>query len=108
MRYLALHFQKESQAPPKGWRGHRFMHSRGYLHDATPVLRARAREQLRHRRELWKLERAGVPDDLVDELAALAMEVARSTSWQMVRVHELAADRSRPRPVMPRSRTRNT
>jgi hypothetical protein len=102
MRYLALHFQKASQAPPKGWRGHRFMHSRGYLSERTPALRRRAREQLQLRRELWKVrrdaDRAGV--ELVDgeafDLAELAWEVGRAQTWELVQVHEQV---SRPRPA---------
>lgn len=47
MRYLALHFQKESQAPPKGWKGHRFVASRGYFPKGAPAARERAKESLR-------------------------------------------------------------
>lgn len=40
MRYIALHFQKESQRPPDGWRGHRFLKSRGYLDVDEATIRA--------------------------------------------------------------------
>lgn len=102
MRYLALHFQKQSQQPPKGWRGHRFMHSRGYLHRPTPELRRRAREQLQLRRELWKVRRDARESDveLVNgeayDLAALAWEVGRAQAWELVHVHESTA---RPKPA---------
>lgn len=59
-RYLALHFQKESQAPPKGWRGHRFTSSRGYFPEGVRVARERAQGSMRFRRELYKLELAVV------------------------------------------------
>ncbi len=51
-RYLALHFNKESQAPPVGWRGHRFTATRGYFWLPTPQARKVARESLRDNREL--------------------------------------------------------
>ncbi|MGC2652120.1 MAG: hypothetical protein WA317_00635, partial [Mycobacterium sp.] len=57
MRYIALHFQKESQAPPEGFRGQRFNCSRGYFTGRT---RAEARELARE--SLWlkrQLHRAG-------------------------------------------------
>jgi hypothetical protein len=53
MRYLALHFQKESQAPPIGWRGHRFTSSRGYFPLGAASARARAKESLRLGRAIW-------------------------------------------------------
>lgn len=54
-RYLADHLTKESQRPPKGFRGHRFRTSRGYLAEPLPQAREKARDALRLRRELWKL-----------------------------------------------------
>jgi hypothetical protein len=53
-RYVALHFQKESQAPPHGWRGHRFRSSRGYFVNGTSTTRAAARSALQRKRALWK------------------------------------------------------
>lgn len=85
MRYLALHFQKESQSPPKGWRGHRFLHSRGYFEMGIAETRERAREQLRYRREVWRIEQAApeMPADLVDELARAALERADAIDWKL-------------------------
>ena len=82
MRYLALHFQKESQAPPPGWKGHRFQTSRGYLWTSTPEARELAREQLRRKREIWRAEARGeAPHDA--ELSAYeAMELAAQTTWR--------------------------
>jgi hypothetical protein len=55
-RYVALHFLKESQAPPKGWRGQRFRASQGYFAESRAVVREQARESLRAGRRLWKAE----------------------------------------------------
>jgi hypothetical protein len=77
MRYLALHFQKESQAPPEGWSGHRFIHG-GYFSESLPTLRERARLQLQFKREVWKIEVA-----VVESLAlgqGMATALARSTA----------------------------
>jgi hypothetical protein len=87
-RYLAQHFQKESQAPPKGWRGHRFTKSRGYLWLPTPQAREAARASLRHRREVWKLEALApelMPED-VERLAAARVLDAAATSWRLVQI----------------------
>jgi hypothetical protein len=53
-RYVALHFQKESQSPPEGWRGHRFRSSRGYFAEGASTTRAQARRALQVNRALWK------------------------------------------------------
>jgi hypothetical protein len=76
MRYIALHFLKESQAPPKGWRGHRFLKSRGYLWTDTPAARSAAKRSLRLKRLIWK----GVPA----ELAEVELELAESVEWRLV------------------------
>jgi len=68
MRYLALHFQKESQQPPAGWRSHRFTTTRGYLAEPMQAARERARDALRYRRELWKLHRAMAVDQWGEEV----------------------------------------
>lgn len=68
MRYLALHFQKESQQPPKGWRSHRFTTSRGYLAEPMEVMREKARDALRLRRELWKVQQEVVIDQWGEEV----------------------------------------
>ena len=103
MRYLALHFQKESQSPPKGWRGHRFLKSRGYLWTNTPDAREHARDALRKRRELYKLQREEVvtsdgrvelladllePEELW-EMAERAAYEASELGWALVRLVDL-------------------
>jgi hypothetical protein len=107
MRYLALHFQKESQAPPKGWRGHRFTSSRGYFPDGAQAARERAKASLRLGRAVfWAnavAERAWLDDDVVmdgEELQALIEEclleeAARSWSMKQVRPQSQDVDRKR-------------
>jgi hypothetical protein len=52
MPYIAQHFAKASQAPPTGWRGHRFRTSRGFLWLDTPAARKVACEALQAKRDL--------------------------------------------------------
>jgi hypothetical protein len=83
MAYIALHFQKEAQAPPPGWRGHRFLHSRGYLATSTPQARDAARRSLRFKRELWRALRRG-EDALDAEISAhRAIAIADATTWEL-------------------------
>lgn len=89
MRYIALHFQKESQRPPEGWRGHRLLKSRGYLWRPTPEAREAAKQSLRLKRELRKAELDGLEG--ADALAAaeLALYEANELSWDLVRLQEV-------------------
>ena len=89
MRYLALHFQKESQSPPEGWRGHRFLKSRGYLWTDTPTARATAKQSLRLKRELHKALGQGWTGEEADNLAHQAVEDASLLSWELVRLEAL-------------------
>lgn len=83
LAYVALHFQKESQRPPEGWRGHRFLKSRGYLSTATPEAREQARRSLRFKRELWRAIRRG-ESALDAELSAhRALAIADATTWEL-------------------------
>jgi hypothetical protein len=86
LRYIALHFQKEAQSPPPGWRGHRFLHSRGYLATSTPEARENARTALRFKRELWRAIRAGLAGPDVEAAAQRAMAIADATTWRMFSV----------------------
>lgn len=84
LKYVALHFQKASQKPPPGFTGQRFNCSRGYFTGCTrATARARARESLRLKRELWK--HALVLDDAHEiELAAqLAHRRNAQTRWTL-------------------------
>jgi hypothetical protein len=92
MRYLALHFQKSEQAPPKGWRGHRFLKSRGYLWLPTPEARHAARWSLRLKRELWRAGQEGIEGEAADVVARAAMAIADATRWELVHVGWLPAE----------------
>ncbi len=102
MRYLALHFAKPAQAPPHGWRGHRFLHSRGYFEGGIAAARVQARDALQTRREVWKYEQmaeqAGVelwPVEIY-ELAEARRAHQRGLSWEMVSVVQLGDGRVTP------------
>jgi hypothetical protein len=92
MRYLALHFQKESQQPPKGWRGHRFRTTRGYLAQSLEQARLEARQSLRLRREVWKAEQAGYRGQDALDVAQAALDVANALDWSLVRLQQLPTE----------------
>jgi len=75
IRYLAHHFNKPHQAPPKGWRGHRFSCTRGYLVRPAAEMRVEASRSLRMR---WALHR-GVPADELE----LEMWEQANTDWSL-------------------------
>lgn len=82
MRYLALHFLKESQAPPAEWAGtgfRRFLRSQGYLGQPTIQARAAARRSLRLKRLIWKGFDA--------ETAELELALQESVAWSLVHVN---------------------
>lgn len=89
-RYMLDHFMKESQAPPKGWSGQRFNCSRDYF---APLTRAdarwAARESLRLKRWIWKLESAGLPADVVLEAAQELAERDAAKAWDLADVAEI-------------------
>jgi hypothetical protein len=105
MRYIALHFQKASQRPPDGWRGHRFMTSRGYFGVTSAVMRDRARSALLRRRELWKArQRLGDVDaELLELEAAAGVARAEALSWELWAVSwsPAAPDVFRPERALP-------
>lgn len=92
MRYLALHFQKESQQPPAGWRGHRFRTTRGYLAQPMAQAREQARAALRYRRELWRARAAGFEGEAAEQVAQRALYEAGELAWELVRLQELPND----------------
>jgi hypothetical protein len=85
MRYVALHFAKTQQAPPKGWRGHRFRTTRGYLGRPMKDARAEAREVLRARRHLNAALREGLAGDEAEWRAAATLAEAAAKDWHLVR-----------------------
>jgi hypothetical protein len=84
MRYLALHFQKESQRPPDGWSGQRFNVSRGYLAGPMADARDRARAALRWKRELWRALQEGVSGEVAEEVAERRSLAAAAVTWKLV------------------------
>jgi hypothetical protein len=93
MRYLALHFQKESQSPPPGWSGHRFTATKGYLWLPTPEARKTARASLQLKRWVWKLLQAD--EDLtaeeVHERAEHLLEEGQALEWVICRLTKIPA-----------------
>lgn len=89
MRYLALHFQKQDQAPPKGWRGHRFRAMAGYLEQPMAEAREQARQSLRFKREVWKLRDSGLSAEQVNDLAERALHEANELAWELVRLQDV-------------------
>jgi len=81
MRYLALHFLKQPQAPPLGWKGHRFRTTRGYLWTDTPQARKVARAALQGKRDLWRALEAGLSGQEAEEQVQWAQFVRDNTTW---------------------------
>jgi hypothetical protein len=108
-KYVTEHFMKASQRPPEGFSGQRFCCSRGYFGQGVSVTlaRARARESLRLKRELWKATRAGHGAHDAELIARQALELAHRTVWVLAndrgaRVGAEAHDRRRQ--VLPSDR----
>lgn len=89
MRYLALHFQKQDQAPPLGWRGHRFRTMSGYLAQPMVAARLEARESLRFKRELWRALQEGLEGLEAEEAAHFQLYAANKLSWSLVRLQDV-------------------
>lgn len=83
VKYLALHFQKESQSPPPGWRGHRFSATHGYLWLPTPEARAEARKSLRIKREIYRALQRGLSAHDAELAAHEALKIAEETTWRL-------------------------
>jgi hypothetical protein len=75
VQYVTLHFMKPGQAPPIGWRGHRYSSTRDYLVRPASELRVEARRSLRLKRKLH----AG----LDVELAEAELLVDELTTWTL-------------------------
>jgi hypothetical protein len=91
LRYLALHFQKESQQPPAGWKGQRLTISKGYLWTSTARAREAARESLQLKRELWAAERRGLKGEVALDVAQAVLDRNRSVTWELVKRSPLVA-----------------
>jgi hypothetical protein len=93
-KYITEHFMKASQRPPVGFTGQRFCCSRGYFGAITvTTARARARESLRSKRELWKALQARLVGQAAEDQARAALELARCTVWVLAndRGHRVGA-----------------
>lgn len=86
IRYIAAHFQKESQRPPAGWTGHRFTATRGYLWQRTPDAREAAKLQLAYERSLWRLREVmpEADDELLRDQAEQEVTERASLTWTML------------------------
>lgn len=92
MRYLALHFAKTAQAPPKGWRGHRFRTTRGYLGRPMAEARTEARDVLKRRRHLAAAIAAGLVGDEAEWQAAQTLADSAATDWRLVREQAIPSE----------------
>jgi hypothetical protein len=94
-RYVGLHFQKESQQPEHGWRGHRFRASWGYFARRRSVLREEARAALQADRRWFKAHArarraAGTdspPIELVERCVELLEDEEERARWELVHVN---------------------
>jgi hypothetical protein len=82
--YLALHHEKLSQAPPRGWKGRRLRPSAGYFGASGAVRRERAVAWLRERRM-----RAEGADD--GALLAVALQPAPRVVWGRTEAEKASA-----------------
>lgn len=87
MRYIALHFLKESQRPPRNWgRKQRVTASRGYFTTPRWRLREQAQRALRLKRELWRVEGEGLAGSEALLLAEARQVKAEGVRWELVAV----------------------
>lgn len=86
MRYLALHFLKESQCPPRGWRGHRVTRSRGYLSQPGWRARLEAVASLKLKRALRQALMDGHEGIEALAVAELELQRAEQARWQCVTI----------------------
>jgi hypothetical protein len=94
LKYLALHFLKEAQAPPKSWRGKQrvtFSTSRnkagGYFTLPVWKQRAQAQASLRLKRELWRVGELGIDGELALSIARGNVERAARKRWHLVHLN---------------------
>lgn len=84
MRYVALHFLKESQAPPRSWRGRRFRASQGYFTVGRPAQKRESVAALRSKRHLRSAELDGYRGEVALEVGRLRGIAAANTTWDLV------------------------
>lgn len=105
-KYLMLHFQKYSQAPPPGFRGHRFTHTRGYFEAGTAATRESAKRSLAVKRALWRARQRGLDAEAAEAAAAAEMARNDAATWRLYDLEAvvLAARRREARPRQPAPR----
>lgn len=81
IRYVTAHHAKESQAPPRGFRGKREVRSQGYLEEPVDQLRARARESIYRRRVSYRLRREGLRGAELECEVALELGLRARRTW---------------------------
>jgi hypothetical protein len=98
-RYVALHFQKESQAPPAGWRGQRFNASRHFFDGRTRAeMRVLAREAQLVARLRWTLLNSSIAwifrtdPDLLGRLIEARLAERAATEWELLAVSPLKVE----------------
>ena len=100
VRYISLHFLKPAQAPPIGWRGHRWSYTSGYLVRPAAVMREEARASLRLKRELWRAHQDGHEGADAELIAADALAIANAADWRLFRPSLKRARQTRPAPMV--------
>lgn len=87
VRYISQHFLKPEQAPPRGWRGHRFSCTRDYLVRPAAVMRQEARRSVRVKRGIWRgLDATTAELDVaVRELDEWTLRAVAPDSWLRTR-----------------------
>jgi hypothetical protein len=84
MRYIALHFQKESQAPPRGFRGQRFNCSRDYFTNRTRAeMREAARESLWIKRRIHEAHELGLDAEAIEEYVEAKCAERFEHEWRL-------------------------
>jgi hypothetical protein len=86
LRYLALHFLKESQRPPASWKGHRVTRSRNYLTLESWRARAEAKASLRLKRAIRSAELAGHEPGEALAVAEAELWRAAQLRWNLVTI----------------------
>ncbi len=87
VKYVTLHFMKQSQAPAIGWRGHRYSSTRDYLVRPAALMRKEARESLQAKRLLWKVaaNAPGMDATALEDLVTLELAAAQAVDWKLWR-----------------------
>lgn len=84
VRYVALHFQKESQAPPPGFRGQRFNCSRAYFDDASVAeMRVDASLSLADKALLRRAQELGLEGDEAEDWVDAHYATSGIAEWRL-------------------------